>query len=87
MTPLRATLIRCESFPGSNIADAAGAASRLADQLGAPAEFDFNGITCRLYPGGTVDSLLRAWDEVAKARRDADALVATTRGPSAPEKT
>lgn len=85
MKALKAVAIRCEAFPGSNLAEAAGESLRLADQIGAPAEFDFNGITCRAYPGGTVDMLLHAWDAVAKARRDAQALVATSRGLSAPE--
>lgn len=49
--------IHLEPAPTSDAGDLAKDAQRLADQLGVIAEYDFNGVRCMAFPGGSAKNL------------------------------
>jgi hypothetical protein len=53
-----------DAYAGSDIADCAAEATRLANILGVTTRFDFNGVECHALPDGCAESLAKRWHEV-----------------------
>ena len=61
--------IKLECFGGEEISDAFMKALDLANRIEFDVEFEFNGVTCFVKPGGSVTKGIREYDEAISGNK------------------
>lgn len=57
-----------EALAGDHILKCGDDAQRVADLLGITAKFEFNGVTCLAFPGGSGSDLVKSFDAELRRR-------------------
>lgn len=60
--------LKVECSPGSEITDAFQEVIDLSNRLQVAVEFDFNGVTCFVKPGGSVRKGVEEWNEALASK-------------------